>query len=79
MPGATMRFIKKVLGRGNITLPTEIRESLDIEEGDIVEFEIHRIIKRRGVTETVMSVHEDDPKTLQNPHSAPDYQEDTIQ
>lgn len=41
-----MRFIKKILERGTITIPTDVREALGVEEGDIVEFQILRIVKR---------------------------------
>lgn len=41
-----MRFVKRVNDRGTITLPAEIRSVLDIREGDIVEFEIHRVVPR---------------------------------
>lgn len=41
-----MRFVKKITDRGVLTLPTEIREALSVEEGDIVEFEVLRVIKK---------------------------------
>ncbi len=48
-----MRFVKKVNERGVVTLPTEIREALGVEEGDIVEFEVLRIARKgRGNTAT---------------------------
>lgn len=41
-----MRFIKKILERGTITVPSDVREALGVEEGDIVEFQVLRIVKR---------------------------------
>ena len=41
-----MRFIKKILERGTITIPSDVREAVGVEEGDIVEFQIIRIVKR---------------------------------
>jgi AbrB family looped-hinge helix DNA binding protein len=41
-----MRFIKKILERGTITIPSDVREAVGVEEGDIVEFQIVRIVKR---------------------------------
>lgn len=45
-----MRFIKKVSDRGNMTLPTELREALGIGVGDIVEFEVIGIVKKGRTT-----------------------------
>lgn len=47
-----MRFVKRVNDRGTITLPAEIRSVLDIREGDIVEFEVHRVVRRGGIRES---------------------------
>lgn len=41
-----MRFLRKVNERGVLTLPSEIREALDVGEGDIVEFEVLRVVKK---------------------------------
>lgn len=41
-----MRFIKKIVERGNVTIPSDVREALGIDEGDIVEFDIVSIVKR---------------------------------
>lgn len=41
-----MRFSKKVAGRGNLTVPTDIRNALDIDDGDIVEFEVVGIVRK---------------------------------
>jgi AbrB family looped-hinge helix DNA binding protein len=42
-----IRFIKKIVERGNVTVPSDVREALGIEEGDIVEFDIITVVKRR--------------------------------
>ncbi|HUR61089.1 MAG TPA: AbrB/MazE/SpoVT family DNA-binding domain-containing protein [Candidatus Thermoplasmatota archaeon] len=44
-----MRFVKKVNDRGVLTLPTEVREALGVEEGDIVEFEVLGVVKKGTV------------------------------
>ena len=44
-----MRFLKKIGGRGTVVLPSDLREALDIHEGDIVEFELIGVV-RRGQT-----------------------------
>lgn len=41
-----MRFVRKVNDRGVLTMPTEIREALGVEEGDIVEFEVLGVVKK---------------------------------
>lgn len=41
-----MRFIKKIVERGNVTIPSDVREALEIDEGDIVEFEIVSVVRR---------------------------------
>jgi AbrB family looped-hinge helix DNA binding protein len=41
-----MRFVRKVNDRGVLTLPSEVREALDVADGDIVEFEVLRIVKK---------------------------------
>lgn len=43
-----LRFVRKVNDRGVLTLPTEIREALGVEEGDIVEFEVLGVVKKTG-------------------------------
>lgn len=43
-----MRFVRKVNDRGVLTLPTEIREALGVEDGDIVEFEVLGVVKKTG-------------------------------
>lgn len=41
-----MRFIKKIAGRGNITLPRDIRDAMAIDEGDIIEFEVVAVVRK---------------------------------
>ncbi len=46
-----MRFIKKVAARGGLTLPSDLRDAMDIQEGDIVEFEVLAVIRRKTPAE----------------------------
>lgn len=39
-------FIKKIISRGLITIPADVLEVLGVAEGDIVEFEVVRILRR---------------------------------
>lgn len=41
-----MRFVKRVNERGTTTLPNEVRAAMDIEQGDLVEFEVLNVIKK---------------------------------
>lgn len=41
-----MRFVRKVGQRGIMTLPVELREVMEIQDGDIVEFEILGVVRR---------------------------------
>lgn len=41
-----MRFLKRVNDRGTMTLPAEVREALQVEAGDIVEFEVIGVVRR---------------------------------
>ena len=50
---AAMRFLRKISDRGVLTIPAEIREALDVQEGDIVEFEFVRIVKKSKATRSV--------------------------
>lgn len=60
-----MRFLKKVGGRGTVVLPSDLREAMDIAEGDIVEFELVGVVRRaNGTTETIPA-----EQTAQNPDS----------
>lgn len=43
-----MRFLKRINDRGTVTLPSELREALDIESGDLVEFEVLGVVRRNG-------------------------------
>ena len=43
-----MRFLKRVVAKGGVTLPSDIRQALDIEEGDIVEFDVIRVVRKKG-------------------------------
>lgn len=43
-----MRFVKKVNERGVVTLPAEVREALGVDEGDIVEFDVLGVVKKKG-------------------------------
>lgn len=48
---SAMKVLKKVGDRGQVTIPKEIRELMEIDDGDIVEFEIlaiHHPKKKRG-------------------------------
>jgi AbrB family looped-hinge helix DNA binding protein len=40
-----MKFVRKVGKKGSITIPVELREALDVQEGDIVEFELVAVVK----------------------------------
>lgn len=42
-----MRFIKRILDRGTVTVPRDVREALGVDEGDIVEFEIVTIVRKK--------------------------------
>lgn len=50
-----MRFVRKVNDRGVLTLPTEIREAMGVEDGDIVEFEVLGVVKKTGRKGTLSS------------------------
>lgn len=56
-----MRFIKRILERGTITVPRDVREALGVDEGDIVEFEIVTIVRKS----------EEDPMTRNKSASIP--------
>ncbi len=45
-----MRFVKRINDRGTLTLPVEIRDVLGIEDGDIVELEVLRIVRKAEST-----------------------------
>ncbi len=41
-----MRFTKRVVAQGHVTVPSDLREAMAIHAGDLVEFEIVGIIRR---------------------------------
>lgn len=43
-----VRFARRVVTQGHVTVPTEVRSVLDLHAGDVVEFEIVGIIRRQG-------------------------------
>lgn len=43
-----MRFLRTIGQKGTLTLPSEIRQVLDVKEGDIVEFEVVGVVQRKG-------------------------------
>lgn len=49
----SVRFVRKVSDRGVLTMPNEVREALDVQEGDIVEFEVLRVVKKAGKSTTI--------------------------
>lgn len=57
-----VRFIKKILERGTVTVPSDVREAIGVEEGDIVEFQIIRVVKRSGEPITDPSPTPDDER-----------------
>ena len=48
IPGrsATMRFVRKINERGTLTIPSEVREVLDLKDGDVVDIQILRVVGR---------------------------------
>lgn len=42
-----MRFTKRIVTQGQITMPTDLRDALGIRPGDLVEFEIVGIVRRK--------------------------------
>lgn len=42
-----MRFVRKVGRRGILTVPNELRELLEINEGDIVEFDLLAVVRKK--------------------------------
>ncbi|HUR24874.1 MAG TPA: AbrB/MazE/SpoVT family DNA-binding domain-containing protein [Candidatus Thermoplasmatota archaeon] len=41
-----MRFLRTIGQKGSLTLPSEIRQVLDVQEGDILEFEVVGVVRR---------------------------------
>lgn len=44
-----MRFTKRVVGQGHVTVPQDLRSALSIDGGDLVEFEVVGIIRKTAV------------------------------
>lgn len=42
-----MRFLRTIGQKGTLTLPSEIRQVLNVHEGDIVEFEVVSVVQRK--------------------------------
>lgn len=66
-----LRFIKKIVERGNVTIPSDVREALEIDEGDIVEFEIVSIVKKtpKGTDESQAPATRPEPSPSPQPNS----------
>jgi AbrB family looped-hinge helix DNA binding protein len=45
-----MRFVKKISDRGTLTVPRDVREALDLKDGDLVDVQIVRVMGRRPST-----------------------------
>jgi len=39
-----LKFICKVISLGRITIPEEIRQLLDVKDGDLVEVEVSKVV-----------------------------------
>lgn len=70
-----MRFIKKIVERGNVTVPSDVREALGIQEGDIVEFDIITVVKKQADGASGRS--EDADTAAANPSSLPNVNQTT--
>jgi AbrB family looped-hinge helix DNA binding protein len=46
-----MRFLRTIGQKGTLTLPSEIRQVLDVQEGDILEFEVVGVVRRKAEVE----------------------------
>lgn len=42
-----VRFVKKISDRGTLTVPRDVREALGLEDGDLVDVQIVRVVGRR--------------------------------
>lgn len=42
-----MRFVKKISDRGTLTIPSDVREALDLKDGDLVDVQIVGVVGRR--------------------------------
>ena len=45
-------FITKIISNFRVSIPIALRELLELEEGDIVELEIKRIVKKQEAVAT---------------------------
>jgi AbrB family looped-hinge helix DNA binding protein len=43
-----MRFVKKISDRGTLTIPSDVREALDLKDGDLVDVHILGVVARRA-------------------------------
>lgn len=50
-----MRFTKRVVAQGHVTVPSDLRSVLDIAPGDLVEFEVVGIVRRKNAPSQVPS------------------------
>ena len=46
-------FITKIISNFRVSIPIALRELLELEEGDIVELEIKRIVKKQEAVASV--------------------------
>ena len=44
-------FVGRLTSNGRVTIPEEIREVLQIQDGDLIEVRIVRVVKRRQEVE----------------------------
>lgn len=49
-PGSAMRFLRKLARKGGVSVPVEVREVCDIEQGDLVEFRVIRVVKSQSAS-----------------------------
>jgi AbrB family looped-hinge helix DNA binding protein len=45
-----MRFVKKISDRGTLTIPSDVREALDLKDGDLVDVHIVGVVARRAAS-----------------------------
>lgn len=43
-----MRFTKRMVTQGHVTIPTDLRNAMEISPGDLVEFQILGIIRKKS-------------------------------